>query len=49
VRVPDARLCTDNGAMIAAVGARLLEAGAPGSPMDFPTRSAMPVEVVSWS
>lgn len=49
VRVPDARLCTDNGAMIAAVGARLLEAGAPGSPLDFPTRSAMPVEVVSWS
>jgi N6-L-threonylcarbamoyladenine synthase len=49
LRVPDARLCTDNGAMIAAVGARLLEAGAPASPLDFPTRSAMPVEVVSWS
>lgn len=49
VRVPDPRLCTDNGAMIAAVGARLLEAGAPSSPLDFPTRSAMPVDLVSWT
>ncbi|MGH3696204.1 MAG: tRNA (adenosine(37)-N6)-threonylcarbamoyltransferase complex transferase subunit TsaD [Pseudonocardiaceae bacterium] len=37
LRVPRPRLCTDNGAMVAALGAHLLAAGAPPSPLDIPT------------
>jgi N6-L-threonylcarbamoyladenine synthase len=35
LRVPPMRLCTDNGAMIAAIGDLLVRAGAPDSPRDF--------------
>jgi N6-L-threonylcarbamoyladenine synthase len=35
LRVPRPRLCTDNGAMVAALGAHLLAAGAPPSPLDI--------------
>lgn len=43
LRVPSPRLCTDNGAMIAAVGAKLLRQGARPSTLAFPTKSVMPV------
>ena len=43
LRVPRPGLCTDNGAMVAALGAHLLAAGAPASPLDLPADSAMPV------
>ncbi|MDQ4105450.1 MAG: tRNA (adenosine(37)-N6)-threonylcarbamoyltransferase complex transferase subunit TsaD, partial [Actinomycetota bacterium] len=36
LRVPRPRLCTDNGAMVAALGAHLLAADAPSSPLDIP-------------
>jgi N6-L-threonylcarbamoyladenine synthase len=35
LRVPAARLCTDNGAMVAALGARLLAAGRSPDPLDL--------------
>ncbi|APU23665.1 tRNA (adenosine(37)-N6)-threonylcarbamoyltransferase complex transferase subunit TsaD [Actinoalloteichus sp. GBA129-24] len=46
LRVPRPRLCTDNGAMIAALGARLLAAGAPPSPPDFGADPALPVGTI---
>jgi N6-L-threonylcarbamoyladenine synthase len=46
LRVPRPGLCTDNGAMVAALGERLVAAGVPASPLDLPADSAMPVEVV---
>jgi N6-L-threonylcarbamoyladenine synthase len=46
LRVPRPGLCTDNGAMVAALGERLAAVGAPPSPLDLPADSAMPVEVV---
>ncbi|HEX2300309.1 MAG TPA: tRNA (adenosine(37)-N6)-threonylcarbamoyltransferase complex transferase subunit TsaD, partial [Pseudonocardiaceae bacterium] len=45
LRVPRPRLCTDNGAMVAALGAHLLAAGAPPSPLDIPANPALPVTV----
>jgi N6-L-threonylcarbamoyladenine synthase len=46
LRVPRPRLCTDNGAMVAALGAHLVRAGAAPSRLDLPTDSAMPVWTV---
>ena len=46
LRVPRPGLCTDNGAMVAALGAHLLAAGAPPSPLDLPADSSMPVTEV---
>ena len=46
LRVPRAGLCTDNGAMVAALGARLVTAGAAASPLDLPADSAMDVRRV---
>jgi N6-L-threonylcarbamoyladenine synthase len=43
LRVPRPGLCTDNGAMVAALGAELLAAGAEPSPAGFAADSAMPV------
>ncbi len=45
LRIPPLSLCTDNGAMIAALGARLIEAGHPPSG-DFGADSTLPVSVV---
>ncbi len=39
LRVPRPELCTDNGAMVAVLGARLLSAGVPASGLDFATTS----------
>lgn len=44
VRVPRPGLCTDNGAMIAALGAHVVEAGLPPSTLDFATNTALGVE-----
>jgi N6-L-threonylcarbamoyladenine synthase len=50
LRVPRPGLCTDNGAMVAALGSRLVAAGVAPSPLDLPADSAMDVrEVVSTS
>jgi N6-L-threonylcarbamoyladenine synthase len=46
LRVPRPGLCTDNGAMVAALGSRLVAAGVPASPMDLPADSSMPVTQV---
>ncbi len=43
LRVPRPRLCTDNGAMVAALGAHLLAADAPPSPLDIPADSSLPI------
>jgi N6-L-threonylcarbamoyladenine synthase len=47
VRVPRPKLCTDNGAMVAALGAHLVAAGIPPSSLDLPADSSMPLTVVS--
>jgi N6-L-threonylcarbamoyladenine synthase len=46
LRVPRPGLCTDNGAMVAALGDRLVAAGVAPSPLDLPADSSMPVELV---
>jgi N6-L-threonylcarbamoyladenine synthase len=46
LRVPRPGLCTDNGAMVAALGAELAARGAPSSPLDFPADSSLPVTSV---
>ncbi|GAC1445126.1 MAG: tRNA (adenosine(37)-N6)-threonylcarbamoyltransferase complex transferase subunit TsaD [Mycobacteriales bacterium] len=46
VRVPRPGLCTDNGAMVAALGSRLVAAGVAPSPLDLPADSSMPVTKV---
>lgn len=46
LRVPRPGLCTDNGAMIAALGAQLVARGRPPSPLDLPADSSLPVEMV---
>ena len=43
LRVPRRGLCTDNGAMVAALGARLVDAGITPSPLDLPADSSMDV------
>jgi N6-L-threonylcarbamoyladenine synthase len=46
VRVPRPGLCTDNGAMVAALGAEMLARGRAASELDLPADSSMPVEQV---
>jgi N6-L-threonylcarbamoyladenine synthase len=43
LRIPSAKLCTDNGAMVAALGSELVRRGRPVSPINFPADSAMSV------
>lgn len=43
LRIPGPRLCTDNGAMIAAFAAHLVAAGAEPSPLDVATDPGLPV------
>jgi N6-L-threonylcarbamoyladenine synthase len=46
LRIPPLALCTDNGAMIAALGARLIAAGHAPSGLDFGADSTLPVTTV---
>ena len=46
LRVPRPGLCTDNGAMVAALGAQMVSAGRPPSALDLPTDSSLPVQDV---
>lgn len=46
LRVPRPGLCTDNGAMVAALGSRLVAAGVPASSLDLPATSSMDVREV---
>ncbi|MCW2666315.1 MAG: metalloendopeptidase glycoprotease family, partial [Frankiales bacterium] len=46
LRVPRPGLCTDNGAMVAALGARLVDRGVAPSPLEIGADSAMDVELV---
>ncbi|WP_420117456.1 tRNA (adenosine(37)-N6)-threonylcarbamoyltransferase complex transferase subunit TsaD [Micromonospora sp.] len=47
VRTPRPGLCTDNGAMVAALGAHLVAAGVRPSRLDLPADSALPLTTVS--
>jgi tRNA N6-adenosine threonylcarbamoyltransferase len=47
VRAPRPALCTDNGAMVAALGAQLVAAGIAPSPLDLPADSALPLTTVA--
>jgi N6-L-threonylcarbamoyladenine synthase len=47
LRVPRPRLCTDNGAMIAALGAHVVAAGVRPSSLDLSADPALPVSTVS--
>jgi N6-L-threonylcarbamoyladenine synthase len=47
LRVPRPRLCTDNGAMVAALGAHLVAAGVEPSRLDLPADSALPLTTVT--
>jgi N6-L-threonylcarbamoyladenine synthase len=47
VRVPRPGLCTDNGAMVAALGAHLVTAGVAASRLDLDADSALPITTVS--
>lgn len=49
LRVPRPDLCTDNGAMVAALGARLMRQGVAPSSIGFPATSSMPVTSVAFS
>ena len=46
LRVPRPGLCTDNGAMVAALGAQMVARGRPPSALDLPADSSMPVTLV---
>lgn len=43
LRVPRPRLCTDNGAMVAALAARLIEAGVAPSTLELPADPGLPI------
>jgi N6-L-threonylcarbamoyladenine synthase len=45
--IPEPALCTDNGAMVASLGALMVAAGRPASPLAFDATSSMAVETVS--
>jgi N6-L-threonylcarbamoyladenine synthase len=46
LRIPPLSLCTDNGAMIAALGAQLIMAGHEPSTLEFGADSTLPVSVI---
>jgi N6-L-threonylcarbamoyladenine synthase len=48
LRIPSPALCTDNGAMVAALGSRLVRGGAAPSDLAFVTTSNLPVTRTAW-
>jgi N6-L-threonylcarbamoyladenine synthase len=46
LRIPPLKLCTDNGAMIAALGAQLIASGAAPSGLEFGADSTLPVTTI---
>ena len=46
LRVPRPGLCTDNGAMVAALGSSIVAAGLPPSPLGLPADSSLPITEV---
>jgi N6-L-threonylcarbamoyladenine synthase len=46
MRVPRPGLCTDNGAMVAALGSSIVAAGLPPSPLSLPADSSLPINEV---
>ncbi len=46
LRIPPIRYCTDNGAMIGALGSAVVRRGLPPSPLDLPVDSTMPLTQV---
>jgi N6-L-threonylcarbamoyladenine synthase len=46
LRVPRPGLCTDNGAMVASLGAQMVSRGRTPSDLDLPADSSMPVTTV---
>jgi N6-L-threonylcarbamoyladenine synthase len=49
LRIPSPALCTDNGAMVASLGALMASAGRSPSPVAFDAQSSLPVTTVSLS
>jgi len=49
LRIPSPALCTDNGAMVASLGALMASAGRAPSPVAFDAQSSLPVTTVSLS
>ncbi|MBO0594138.1 tRNA (adenosine(37)-N6)-threonylcarbamoyltransferase complex transferase subunit TsaD [Nesterenkonia sp. E16_7] len=47
LRIPPVSLCTDNGAMVAALGAQLVAAGVTPSSLQIPADSSQPVQRIS--
>ena len=47
LRIPAAHLCTDNGAMVAALGSLMVSAGRSATPIAFDADSSLPVTTVS--
>ncbi|MFD6176952.1 MULTISPECIES: tRNA (adenosine(37)-N6)-threonylcarbamoyltransferase complex transferase subunit TsaD [unclassified Isoptericola] len=47
LRIPPIRYCTDNGAMIAALGSAVVRAGVAPSTLDFPVDSSMPMSTIT--
>ncbi|AKV55214.1 Gcp O-sialoglycoprotein endopeptidase [Bifidobacterium actinocoloniiforme DSM 22766] len=46
VRIPEVKLCTDNGAMVAMLGSNLVQAGVRPSPAGFSIDSVMPLSKI---
>jgi N6-L-threonylcarbamoyladenine synthase len=47
LRIPPIRYCTDNGAMIAALGSAVIRAGVAPSSLDIPVDSSMPLTTIT--
>jgi N6-L-threonylcarbamoyladenine synthase len=47
LRIPSPALCTDNGAMVAALGSLMVSAGRSASPIAFDAQSSLPVTQIS--
>lgn len=48
LRIPRPGLCTDNGAMVAALGSVMVSRGVQPSQIDFPADSSLPIESVKF-